>query len=95
MLDSTLAVIKFIGKEERFINFALEITPHVIVSATAGVPIVNDISIFASRDPVMIDTASVDTINKVSIIPGSAILGKKNKLRKKIEDVFHTLREID
>ena len=95
MADAALAVIKFIGEEKiRFINFALEITPHCDCFAAADIPIVNDIGIFASRDPVAIDKASVDMINKAFVLPDSA-LSEKVKPGEKIEDVFRALHEID
>ena len=95
MADAALAVMKFVGKERmRFINFALEITPHCDCFAAADIPIVNDVGIFASRDPVAIDKASVDMINKAFVLPDSAI-SEKVKPEEKIEDVFRALHEID
>jgi len=53
------------GKENKigYINFLMNITPHCDCEAFSDSPIVSDIGILASTDPVAIDQASIDLIN--------------------------------
>jgi hypothetical protein len=54
------------GKERRigFFNFLLNITPDCDCVPWSDAPIVSDIGILASRDPVAIDQASYDLVNR-------------------------------
>ena len=56
------------GKEKKkaFINFAIKITKECDCLAKDDPKIMPDVGIFASRDPVSIDKASVDMVNKLS-----------------------------
>ncbi len=47
-----------------FINFVQDVTPQCDCAAPAGKPVVPDIGILASLDPVAIDKASLDLIDK-------------------------------
>lgn len=62
------------GKKEKafFLNFLLNITPHCDCYPGSGSSIVRDIGVLASCDPVAIDTASCDLVNReeVSFIKG-------------------------
>ena len=58
---------KFEGRTG-FINFVQDVTPHCDCAAPAGKPVVPDIGILASLDPVAIDKASLDLIDKSPII---------------------------
>ena len=59
-----LAVLN--GKREKalFLNFLTNISPACDCYGHADAPIVQDIGIMASRDPVAVDQASVDMVNK-------------------------------
>jgi uncharacterized protein len=63
MVEYTLGVLK--GKEGRaiFINFLTDISPACDCYGHSDRPIVRDIGILASNDPVAIDQASVDLVN--------------------------------
>lgn len=54
------------GKEGKtvFFNFILDVTPECDCEPWADLPIVPDVGIVASRDPVAVDQASVDLVNK-------------------------------
>jgi uncharacterized Fe-S center protein len=54
------------GKENRvgFFNFLLNITPDCDCVPWSDAPVVPDIGILASRDPVAIDQASYDLVNR-------------------------------
>jgi len=65
-----------------FVNFIQDIVPHCDCAAPSGNPVVQDVGIVSSLDPVAIDKASLDLVDKSPIIPGSTkakppdILGK-------------------
>lgn len=73
MVDYTRAAVK--GKEGRclYINFLTQISPACDCHPYSDAPIVGDIGILASVDPVAIDTASVDLMNKQPVQPGSCL----------------------
>ncbi len=63
------------GKEERvgYINFLLRVTPDCDCVPWSDAPLVPDIGILASRDPVAIDHASLDLVNSAAGLRGSAL----------------------
>lgn len=73
MVEYTAATLK--GKEGKsfFINFLTQITPMCDCLPHADAPIVRDIGILASRDPVAIDQASVDLLNQEAALPGTKL----------------------
>jgi len=76
MANIATAAVNRIGKDKMlFVNFLLEVDwlcdcEHY-QEGWSDVPIVPDIGIVASRDPVSLDKASVDLVNKAPGIPGS------------------------
>jgi uncharacterized Fe-S center protein len=72
-VDAAAAVVRHIGKEKvGFINLAYDVTPHCDCADYGDVPMVPDIGIFASKDPVAIDKATADAIINSPGIRGSA-----------------------
>jgi uncharacterized Fe-S center protein len=63
------------GKEERmlFLNFITQVSPACDCYGHADAPIVNDIGICASTDPVAIDQACADLVNAARGNEGSAL----------------------
>ncbi|MEM1989849.1 MAG: DUF362 domain-containing protein, partial [Candidatus Bathyarchaeia archaeon] len=61
-----------------YINFITEVTPHCDCPPYSDAPIVPDIGILASQDPIAIDKCSADLINASQGIRNS-ILGDANK----------------
>lgn len=65
-----------------FVNFIQDVVSYCDCAAPSGNPIVQDVGIAFSLDPVAIDKASLDLIDKSPVIPGSTkakppdILGK-------------------
>ena len=55
-----------------FINFVQDVTPHCDCVSPAGRPIVQDVGILASLDPVAIDKASIDLIDQAPVIVNPA-----------------------
>ena len=64
MMEDSLGAIK--GKEDKvaYFNFLTNITPDCDCVPWSDYPIVPDIGILASRDPVAIDAASYDLVNE-------------------------------
>jgi len=66
-------VIKKLGAQKcGFINLAIDISPNCDCMPWADLPIVPDIGVLASRDPVALDQATVDLITAAPALPGSA-----------------------
>ena len=65
------------GKEERmlFLNFITQVSPACDCYGHSDAPIVNDIGLCASTDPVAIDQACADLVNSVRGNRGSALTG--------------------
>lgn len=63
------------GKEGKaiFINFITQVSPACDCYGHSDAPIVNDIGICASIDPVALDQASADLVNQAPGLPGSAL----------------------
>jgi uncharacterized protein len=73
MVEYTLAVLK--GKERKaiFINFLMSISPACDCYGHCDAPIVHDIGIAVSKDPVAIDQASADLVNGRMAAEGSCL----------------------
>ena len=56
-----------------FINFLMQISPACDCYPSNDAPIVRDLGILASVDPVAIDAASVDMVNNEEALPGTVI----------------------
>jgi uncharacterized Fe-S center protein len=73
MSEHALGAVK--GKEGKtlFLNFITQVSPDCDCNGHADAPIVNDIGICASTDPVALDQASADLVNAASGNPHSAL----------------------
>lgn len=68
IVESAKAVIETVGKNNfAYLNFAIDITPHCDCHPYSGIPQVPDIGIFASKDIVSVDKASLDAYRKESL----------------------------
>ncbi|NYT05880.1 MAG: DUF362 domain-containing protein [Methanomicrobiales archaeon] len=63
------------GKEDKtvYINFAVDITPHCDCAPWSDAPIVPDIGVLASADPVALDAACLDLVNTQAGCPGTLL----------------------
>ena len=74
-----------------FVNFIQDIVPYCDCAAPSGNPVVQDVGIALSFDPVAIDKASLDLIDKSPVIPGATskkppdILGKMHHTNSLIQ----------
>lgn len=73
---SEYALGAVLGKEKKtaYINFLVNITPHCDCASWSDAPIVPDIGILASFDPVAIDTACRDLVNMQAGNTGTHLL---------------------
>lgn len=76
VVEHTCGVLKGKEKKSAFLNFIIQVTPDCDCFSHSSTPIVRDIGILASTDPVAIDQASVDLVNREegnrdSILSGS------------------------
>ena len=72
LAEQAAAVVSTFPKNKiLYINFLLHIQPECDCMDAMDVPIVQDIGILISDDPVAIDTASLDLVNKEKPLPNS------------------------
>lgn len=79
MVEYSSAVLK--GKQGKalFLNFLTNISPACDCYGHSDAPIVQDIGIMASTDPVAIEQASVDMVNRQNVAGGSCLKGSKEQ----------------
>jgi hypothetical protein len=78
------------GKEGRvgFFNFVIDVTPDCDCLPWSGAPIVPDVGILASKDPVAIDAASLDLVNGQEGIRGSTLKSHHGRGEDKFRGVW-------
>jgi uncharacterized protein len=87
MVEYTLAVLKNKQGKALFLNFITNVSPACDCYPAADAPIVRDIGILASVDPVAIDQASVDLVNQEPALADSCM----KEGREAGSDKFRTL----
>lgn len=75
--EYTKAVLQ--GKPNFHINFVIDVSPNCDCHGENDVPIVPDVGMFASFDPVAVDKACVDAVNKQPVVPHSQLDCSKSK----------------
>ena len=77
------------GKRDRtvFLNFITQVSPACDCYCHNDAPIVGDLGILASRDPVAIDQAAADLVNQARGLPDSA-LKEKDPGTDKFKDIY-------
>lgn len=88
MVEYTLGVMK--GKEDKslFINFITNVSPACDCYPTNDAPLVRDIGILASKDPVAIDQASVDLVNQEPALADSCLKTNTGPGEDKFQGVY-------
>jgi hypothetical protein len=70
--DGALGAVTAVGPEKcGFINMAIDISPRCDCVNFSDMPIVPNIGVFASKDPVAIDMACLDKVRESHGMPGS------------------------
>lgn len=64
MVEYAYGVIKDKGEKNGYINFVMNVTPDCDCASWSDHPIVDDIGILASKDPVALEQASYDLVNQ-------------------------------
>jgi uncharacterized Fe-S center protein len=88
MAEYALAVLKNKAGRVAFVNFLTQISPACDCVGYSDAPIVQDLGIMASRDPVAIDQASVDMINRQSGLEHSCLKTGKMPGEDKFRAVY-------
>jgi len=73
MVEYTMGVLKQKKEKALFMNFITDVSPACDCAPFNDTPIVGDIGVVASIDPVAIDQASVDLVNQAPALSGSCI----------------------
>jgi hypothetical protein len=74
-----------------FLNFLMQISPACDCYPSNDAPIVRDLGIMASADPVAIDAASVDMANGQEALPGTVLKGARLAGEDKFRAVYPTI----
>jgi len=88
--EYSLGVLKSKTGKCVFFNLITSVTPDCDCCNWSDVPIVPDIGIVASRDPVAVDQAAVDLVNAAPGIPSSRLGDKASQ-----EDKFRAIYDVD
>jgi uncharacterized protein len=90
MAEYALAAVKDKESKSAFFNFIINVSPDCDCFDFNDVPIVADIGIAVSKDPVAVDQASIDLVNRAPGISSSQ-LGEKHAS----DDKFRELHKVD
>jgi len=88
MAEYTLAVLKNKKEKAFFVNFLTNVSPACDCYPHNDAPLVPDIGILASRDPVAIDQASVDLVNQQTALEGSCLTGCRDSGEDKFKGIY-------
>lgn len=83
--EYAVAVVR--GKPAFHVSFVMNVSPNCDCWANNDAPIVADIGIFASEDPVALDQACVDAVNAAPAIQGTALTDKAYRSGEKFGHV--------
>ncbi|MCF6248993.1 MAG: DUF362 domain-containing protein [Desulfobacula sp.] len=73
MMEYTLGVLKDKKNKTLFINFITDIAPKCDCLPYSEAPIVNNVGVLASTDPVAIDQAGADLVNQQQALPNTSL----------------------
>lgn len=88
MVEYAYGVLQNKQDKAGFFNFLIGISPDCDCWGYADAPIVSDIGILASKDPVAIDQASIDLVNQQEGLKGTALSGKALKAGEKFGSIW-------
>lgn len=78
MVEYMAGVLKNKKDKVGYISFVMNITPDCDCCGWSDAPIVSDVGILASKDPVALDQACVDLVNKQKPLPNTRLDGYVN-----------------
>ncbi len=88
MAEYTLGVLKNKTNKALFVNFITDISPACDCYGHNDSPLVRDIGILASTDPIAIDQASVDLVNNETALPGSCLKDNRGAGEDKFKGLY-------
>jgi uncharacterized protein len=88
MVEYAYGVLKDKTNKAFFINFINAVSPACDCYAYNDAPIVRDIGILASTDPVAIDQASVDLVNREAALPHTCLQTNTNTGEDKFKGIY-------
>lgn len=88
MVEYTMGVLKNKAGKTLFVNFITDISPACDCYGHNDAPIVRNIGIVASTDPVAIDQASADLVNSEQALPGSCLTTNREKGEDKFKGIY-------
>lgn len=88
LVEYTMGVLQNKKKKTLFVNFITNVSPACDCYGHNDAPIVRDIGIVASVDPVAIDQASVDLVNRETALPESCMSTNVKKGEDKFKGVY-------
>lgn len=88
LVEHALGVLQNKRGKSFFFNFLLQVSPHCDCAGMTDAPIVGDIGVVASPDPVAVDQASVDLVNEARGNPGSKLSTHLDPGQDKIRGLF-------
>jgi len=88
MVEYTMGVLKNKTDRSLFVNFITHVSPACDCYGHNDAPIVRDIGIVASKDPIAIDQASVDLVNQEQALPESCLEVNTEKGEDKFRGVY-------
>lgn len=88
MVEYTMGVLANKAQKSFFINFITDVSPACDCYPTNDAPIVKNIGVVASTDPVAIDQASVDLVNSEPALAGSQLTTNTNPGQDKFRGIY-------
>lgn len=88
MVEVALGALKSKAGRALFFSFVLEVTPECDCFPWSDTPIVQDVGILASRDPVALEQASVDLVNAEPGLRGSKLTKAFEPGSDKFRDIY-------
>ena len=88
IVEYAFAVLQSKKGRSAFMNFLIQISPACDCPPFNDAPIVRDLGIMASLDPVAIDQASVDMVNQQKALDGSCVKVHRDKGSDKFRDIY-------
>ena len=82
--EYALAVVE--GRPQFHLSFVMDVVPFCDCHSESDTPVVPDVGIFASTDPVALDVACAEAVNRQPVVRGSLLDGKKSS-----GDYFHDI----
>ncbi len=88
MAEYTMGVLQDKKNKALFVNFITDVAPACDCFPYNDAPVVRDIGILASRDPVAIDQACIDLVNQEQALPGSRLEKNRGPGEDKIKGLY-------